>query len=140
MESTITIPNNTYKLLQQRATDMRSTPDKVVEAIIHLQLGNTAHIEQRPTPSGAQAYLRGTRVAVRHIAALLKAGYTSEAIAQEQLPHLPASAIYEAIAYYYDHQDEVEAELDDNAPEAVYARLRDMLTPKQYSKLTGQAT
>jgi len=125
-------------MLQQRAEEMRSTPDKVVETIIRLQLGNTVHIEQRPTPFGMQAYLRGTRVSVRHIAAFLKSGHTADEIAHNDLPHLPASAIYEAIAYYYDHQNEIEAELDDNAPEAVYAQLSGMLSPEQYAKLTGQ--
>lgn len=138
MEATITVPTHIYKLLQQRAIETNSTPEKVVEAVVRLQLGNRVHIEQRPTPFGTQAYLRGTRVAVRHIAAFLKAGHSTEEIVKEDLPHLSASAVYEAIAYYYDHQEEIEAELDDNAPEVIQAQLQDMLTPQQYANLTGK--
>ena len=64
--------------------------------------GVSIHIEQRRTPYGVQAYLRGTRVAVRHVAAFLKAGRTAEEIIRIGLPHLPPASIYEAIAYYYE--------------------------------------
>jgi len=104
MNTTIKIPGETFRLLQARAEEMQMTPDQVAETIIRLQLGHMVHIEQRATPSGPQAYLRGTRVAVRHIAAFLMAGHSAEEIAKEDLPHLPAAAIYEAIAYYYDHK------------------------------------
>ena len=81
MNTTIKIPGDIYKLLQARAEEMQMTPDQVAETIIRLQLGNMVHIEQRATPSGPQAYLRGTRVAVRHIAAFLMAGHSAEEIA-----------------------------------------------------------
>lgn len=138
MQEKITIPIDTYQLLQQRANELHSTPDSVAETIIRLQLGSTRYIEQRPTSSGLQAYLRGTRVAVRHVAAFLKAGRTAEEIAREDLQHLPASAIYEAIAYYYDHRDEIEAELEANSSDAVHEQLRGMLSAEQYAQLTGQ--
>jgi uncharacterized protein (DUF433 family) len=104
-----------------------------------LQLGNTVHIEQKQTSSGPQAYLRGTWVAVRHVAAFLKAGYAVEEIIQTGLPNVPPAAIYEAIAYYYDHAAEIEAELDTNTQEATHSQLRDMLSPEQVARLTGQA-
>lgn len=138
MQEKITIPIDTYQLLQQRAKELHSTPDSVAETIIRLQLGSTRYIELRPTSSGLQAYLRGTRVAVRHVAAFLKAGRTAEEIAREDLQHLPASAIYEAIAYYYDHRDEIEAELEANSSDAVHEQLRGMLSAEQYAQLTGQ--
>jgi uncharacterized protein (DUF433 family) len=139
MEATVRISPETYKLLQRRAQDMQSTLDAVAETAIRLQLGNTAHIEQRHTPFGVQAYLRGTRVAVRHVAAFLKAGHAAEQIIRTDLPYLPAAAIYEAIAYYYDHQAEIDAELDANSEAAIQQQLRQSLSPEQYTKLTGQA-
>jgi hypothetical protein len=51
---------------------------------------------------------------------------------------LSPAAVYEAIAYYYDHQAEIEAELEANQPEAVYAKLRQRLSPQQFADLTGQ--
>ena len=97
------------------------------------------HIEQRRTPYGVQAYLRGTRVAVRHVAAFLKAGRTAEEIIRIGLPHLPPASIHEAIAYYYDHQAEVDAELEAQSDQAVHQQLRRLLSPEQYTQLTRRA-
>jgi uncharacterized protein (DUF433 family) len=140
MNTTIKVSAYSYKLLQQRAQESRSTPDEIAEAIIRLQLGNTIHIEQRSTPFGPQAYVRGTRVAVRHIAALLNTGRSAEQIVEQDLPQIPAAAIYEAIAYYHDHRDEVDAELAANDKEAIQAQFKQALTPEQYTRLTGQVT
>jgi uncharacterized protein (DUF433 family) len=139
MGTTIQISPETYELLQRRAAETQSTPEQIAETALRLQLGNTIHIEQKTTPFGPQAYLRGTRVAVRHVAALLKAGHTAEQIIQTDLPHLPPAAIYEAIAYFYDHQAEIEAELTANTQEAVLPQLRKKLSAEQYARLTGQA-
>lgn len=130
MSVTIQISPETYQLLQRRAKEVHSTPEQIAETAIRLQLGNMVHIEQKQTLSGPQAYLRGTRVAVRHVAAFLKAGHTFEEITQTGLPHVPPAAIYEAIAYYYDHAAEIEAELAANTQEAVLSQLRDILSPE----------
>ena len=138
MSVTIQISPETYELLQRRAKEIQSTPEQIAETIIRLQLGNTVHIEQKQTSAGLQAYLRDTRVAVRHVAAFLKAGYTAEEILTTGLPHLSPAAIFEAIAYYYDHQAEIEAELAANTQEAVLPQLRKKLSAEQYARLTGQ--
>jgi uncharacterized protein (DUF433 family) len=138
MSVTIRISPETYALLQRRAEEVQSTPEHIAETAIRFQLGNTGHIEQKQTSSGPQAYLRGTRVAVRHVAAFLKAGSTAEEILRTDLPHISPAAIYEAIAYYYDHHAEIEAELAANAQEAVLDQLRERLSSEQYARLTGQ--
>ena len=137
--TTIQLSPETYELLQRRAKEVQSTPEQIAETAIRLQLGNSIHIEQKQTRFGPQAYLRGTRVAVRHVAAFLKAGFTAEEITQTGLPHVPPAAIYEAISYYYDHQAEIEIELAANTQEAVLSQLREKLSPDQYALLTGQA-
>lgn len=138
MSITIQISPETYDLLQQWSKEANSSPDQVAEAAIRARLDHTTHLEQRPTRSGPQAYIRNTRVAVRHIASFLQAGHTVEEIIHEGLPHLPPAAIYEAIAYYYDHQVEIEAELDANDPEVIREKLQQQLSPEQYAQLTGQ--
>lgn len=138
MNTTIQVSPETYELLQRRAKETESTPERIAETAIRLQLGNTVHIEQKLTPFGPQAYLRGTRVAVRHVAAFLKIGQTAEEIIQTGLPHLSPAAIYEAIAYFYDHQTEIEAELTANTQEGVLSQLSKELSPEQYAHLTGQ--
>lgn len=140
MNVTIQISPETYELLRRRAGEMKSTPEQIAETAIRLQLGNTVHIEQKQTPYGPQAYLRVTRVAVRHVAAFLKAGHAAEQIISVGLPYVAAAAIYEAIAYYYDHQAEIDTELEANSKEAVQAQLRERLSPEQYTRLIGQAT
>ncbi len=139
METAIHISPETYRLLQQRAAETHSTPDTLADTTLRLQLGNTVHIEQRLTTQGAQAYLRGTRVAVRHIAEFLKAGHTVEEIVRIGLPHITPAAIYEAVAYYYDHQPEIDAEIEAQSEEAARAVLQQLLSPEQYAQLTGQA-
>ncbi len=138
MNTTITVSSHIYERLRQQAAATRSTPEQVAEAILRLQLDNTVHIEQRPTPLGPQAFLRGGRVAVRHVAAFVQAGYSAEEIAATGLPDVPAAAVYEAIAYYFDHRDEIDAELAANEPAAVQAQLRELLTPDQVARLTRQ--
>lgn len=140
MGTTIEISLETYQLLQRRADETRSTPEQIAETAIRLQLGNSVHIEQKQTALGPQAYIRGSRVAVRHVAAFLKANYSVEEIIQTGLPHLSPAAIYEAIAYYYDHQAEIEAELKTNTQEAALAQLREKLSAEQVARLTGQAS
>jgi len=139
MNKMIEISSETYQLLQQRATVMQSTPEQIAENVIRLQLGGMIHIEQRKTASGLQAYIRNTRVAVRHVIAFLKAGHPLEEIIEIDLPHLSPAAIYEAMAYYHDHPAEIDAELQANEPAVVYAGLQSVLSPTQFAQLTGQA-
>ena len=139
LPTAIEISRDLYRLLQRRANEVDSTPEQVAETIIRLQLGNTVHIQQRPTPCGLQAYVRGTRVAVRHVAAFLNAGFTAEEIISEGLPHVTPAAIHEAIAYYYDHQQEIEAELQAESADAALTALQERLTPAQLFQLTHQS-
>ena len=137
MRTTIQISPETYKLLERRAAEAQSTPEEIAEEAIRLQLGNTIHIEQKQTVSGPQAYIRGSRVAVRHVAEFYRAGHTVEEIISEGLPHLPAAAIYEAIAYYFDHATEIDEEIAENKQDIVYNQLREKLSADQVARLTG---
>jgi len=38
-------------------------------------------------------------------------------------PHLTKAGVYDAISYYFDHQDEIERIIADSEPEAVRKRL-----------------
>ena len=139
MGNIIRISPETYQLLQRRARELRSTPEQIAETAIRIQFGNTMHLEQQLTPSGPQATIRGTRVAVRHIAALLQSGHTVEEIIREGLPQLPPAAVHEAAAYYYDHPQEIEAELAAQSQEEAETFLRQALSAEQAATLLGQA-
>lgn len=138
MTATITISPETYRLLKRRASETDSTPEQLAEAAIRLQFGSTAHIEQRNTPFGPRAMLRGTRVAVHHVAAFLRAGLSAEEIVAEALPDIPPAAIYESLAYFYDHRAEIEAEWAANEPEAVLSYFRTRLSPEQFARISGR--
>ena len=138
MSIMIPISSETYRLLKRRATEANATPEQLAEAAIRLQFGNTPHIEQRDTPAGPRAMIRGTRVAVAHVAGFLDGGFSGEEIISEALPDVPPAAIYEALAYYYEHQAEIEADWAANEQEAVLADLRQQLSPEQLARFRGQ--
>ena len=138
MSIMIPISSETYRLLKRRATEANATPEQLAEAAIRLQFGNTAHIGQRDTPAGPRAMIRGTRVAVAHVAGFLDGGFSVEEIVSEALPDVPPAAIYEALAYYYEHQAEIEADWAANEQEAGLAELRQQLLPEQLARFRGQ--
>jgi uncharacterized protein (DUF433 family) len=80
-----------------------------------------AHVDQRniekaPDRCGGQAVVIGTRIRVSVILACYRRGMTVEEIV-EQYPHLRPADVHDALAYAYDHPEEIEADLasDDEA-------------------------
>jgi uncharacterized protein (DUF433 family) len=61
------------------------------------------------------AYIAGTRIKVRHVASERKAHGASVEEIQEAYPHLSLGQIYAALAYYYDHQEPIDAEIAEAA-------------------------
>jgi len=66
--------------------------------------------------------LRGTRLAVRLVAQLHRAGDSVDDILQAY-PHLAPAVIHDAISYYLDHRAELEQEIAAHRIEAVLARV-----------------
>lgn len=73
------------------------------------------HIEQTPGVRGGKPCLTGTRITVGDIALMhLKLGQSIAEIAAEY--ELSLASVYAALAYYYDHQAEIDRQTDeDNA-------------------------
>ena len=71
---------------------------------------------------GGRAIIAGSRITVRHIAQLYKAGDSVDEILQAH-PHLQAAAVYDAMSYYLDHQAEIEQEIAEIRFAAVQARV-----------------
>ena len=71
---------------------------------------------------GGRAIIDGSRVSVRHIAQLYKAGESVDEVLQAH-PHLKAAAVYDALSYYLDHQSEIEQEIAENRFETVQAKV-----------------
>lgn len=57
--------------------------------------------------------LKGTRTPVRAVIELWRLGYAPEEIARE-LPHLTPAAIFDALSYYSDHQEEINGHIERN--------------------------
>lgn len=69
-----------------------------------------AHIVKEPGYCGGKAAIDATRVRVMNVVFLWKQSKTIAAI-QECYPDLNEGQIHAALSYYYDHLDEIEAEL-----------------------------
>ena len=79
---------------------------------------------------GGEPRIEGTRVGVRHVAAMVVDGGRSPAYVADQLD-IGLSSVYEALAYYYDNVDEIRTIRADN--DAVRERARDeSLKPKEF--------
>lgn len=66
--------------------------------------------------------VRDTRLAVRLIAQMYRAGDTVDDIVRS-FPHISAAAVYDAISYYLDHRAEMEEEIAANRVEYVVKQL-----------------
>jgi uncharacterized protein (DUF433 family) len=57
--------------------------------------------------------IRGTRTPVRAIVEVWRMGTQPEEIIR-QLPHLTLAQVFDALSYYSDHQDEINAHIERN--------------------------
>lgn len=80
-----------------------------------------SHIIKVPDIGSGEPIIKDTRISVRLIAEYYKAGMTVEEVLRDY-PHLNAAAIYDAISYYIDHQDEIEDLIEANRIEDVLQR------------------
>lgn len=74
------------------------------------------NIEQDPARCGGQSVVVGTRIRVATILACYRQGMSVEEIVQ-QYPTLKPADVHDALAYAYDHMEEIDAALtaDDEA-------------------------
>ena len=68
------------------------------------------NIEKVADRCGGRAVVAGTRIRVCTILACYRQGMTVEEITQEY-PHLRPADVHDALAYAYEHADEIEADL-----------------------------
>lgn len=68
------------------------------------------HIGSNPKIAGGKPIVNGTRITVRSIAGYYQMGMSVDEI-MTTLPHLSASQIHSALAYYFDHQEEIDTDL-----------------------------
>ncbi len=71
------------------------------------------HIVRTEGICGGRPRIKGTRISVRLVAEFHKMGESVEDILI-MYPHLTSAAVYDAVSYYYDHLEEIEAEIEAN--------------------------
>jgi uncharacterized protein (DUF433 family) len=82
-----------------------------------MQTVDTGHIVIDPAVLGGEPHIAGHRIAVSHIAVwIVYQGESPEAIANEFT--LTLGEVYAALAYYYDHQNEIDNSIADTTQRA----------------------
>lgn len=80
------------------------------------------NVEQDPARCGGQPVVGGTRIRVGIVLGCYRQGMSVEEIVQ-QYPSLKPTDVHDALAYAYDHLDEIEANLAADDEATVKARL-----------------
>jgi uncharacterized protein (DUF433 family) len=65
------------------------------------------YIVRKPGVRAGLAIVQGTRIGVHDVIGLLQNGETVDTIAQSCFPGLTKAQVYECLAYYEDHRDEI---------------------------------
>ncbi len=72
-----------------------------------------AYVERDEAILGGEPVIKGTRTPVRAVVELWRLGYAPEETVRE-LPHLSLAAVFDALSYYSDHQDEINGYIERN--------------------------
>jgi uncharacterized protein (DUF433 family) len=73
--------------------------------------GAHPYIEQRRGVCGGRPVIKGTRFPVSSVVIHYRRGLTAEDILRD-FPQLTPAQVYGALAYYFDHQDDIDAEIE----------------------------
>src|SRR3954454_9821963 len=98
---------------------------------------STEHIEIIAGALGPKPVIRGTRIRVEDVVGWYQEQGWSVSNIVEEFPHLTPAGIHAALAYYWDHKDELEARwAADDARDQEYmrqhpSRLREMLNQRR---------
>jgi uncharacterized protein (DUF433 family) len=98
----------------------------------------TCHIAITSGIRGGKPHLTGTRITVADIAIMhLKLGQSVDEIAVDY--HLPLAAVHAALAYYYDHQVEIDEQIAaDAAFAAAFRQQNPSLLQAKLRQLRGE--
>ncbi len=80
------------------------------------------HITRKKGVCGGEPIIVKTRTSVRSIVGYYKMGMTVDEIL-EGLPHLKPAEVYGALAYYFDHQQEIERYIEENDEERLIKKI-----------------
>lgn len=106
------------------------------------------HIVRDDETLGGKPHIEGHRIAVHHIAWWYSQGETAETIAHEY--GLTPAEVHAALAYYYDHKDEIDGDIEREAAEhsraadadtsPIAVRMRAAIAGRKRQQANGRAT
>jgi len=76
------------------------------------------HVTTNRKICGGSPIIRGTRTSIANIAGYYLMGLTPEEI-QRELPHLSLAQIFDALAFYLDHRETIDREIQRDKEEIV---------------------
>ena len=85
-------------------------------------------IVRNPRIFGGKPIIGDHRISVHDVAAFIRQGYTAEQIAEGIYPDLTLLEIYAALHYYYEHKDQIDQEITNEAA-YVKARAQEHMSP-----------
>jgi uncharacterized protein (DUF433 family) len=80
------------------------------------------HIVRTPDTCGGKPRIAGTRIQVKDVALMHERMGQTPAEIVADFPHLTLADVHAALAYYHDHRDEIDAEI--NADRAWYETMK----------------
>jgi uncharacterized protein (DUF433 family) len=93
-----------------------------------------AHITKDPDVCGGKACVDGTRIRVMDIVALEHEGYVPEKMLNVFAAPLTLGQVHAALAYYYDHEDEIDASFTEAHEDAIESERKRTEFLKRHSK------
>jgi uncharacterized protein (DUF433 family) len=94
--------------IEYTSNERGNTMNVALQAKIYPHVGSDAEI------AAGKPIIIGTRITVRCIAAYYQMGMSADEILTT-LSHLTPSQIHSALAYYFDHQEEVDTDLAESS-------------------------
>jgi len=136
---TITLPESLYRRIAEQAKAKKVTPVDFLTDFLDAHLApQHPHVERIQGRGGWRAVIKGTRTGVDAVIGYRRAGYTPEEIAENLLPHLDLAQVYDALSYYEDYRDEMDAYAAENTPGVWRTRLVKELGEEQAKALLGE--
>ena len=128
-----------YKRILHLARQTNQPPERVVETILWEHLPAYPYVQIKHDHWGEYAVIAGTRTSVATIVRYTQMGYDAQAIATEILPHLTPAQVHSALAYYFEHQGTVDAEMVADTDQVWQVRLKELVGEEACQTLVGTA-
>jgi uncharacterized protein (DUF433 family) len=95
------------------------------------QLQQISHIEMRPGVHGERAFIVGHRIRVQDIVLWDEEGLTPDEIVA-RAPSITLADVHAALAYYYDHREDVDRQIrEDNSFAAAMEQSQSLSSKRQ---------